>query len=60
MLAFQLEGGKIMIERGRLPAFRGVTLTAIRAKATFMSIIIEMTGIAVLQGHREIPQPTRI
>lgn len=60
MSALQPEGRKVVIECCRLPAVGGVTLTAISAKAALVSVVIEVTGIAVLEGHREITESARV
>jgi hypothetical protein len=56
MPAFEFERGKIVIEFCRGPSIRGVTLTAVRAEAALVRIIVEMTGMAVLWCHSEIAQ----
>jgi hypothetical protein len=46
--AFEFERGKIVIEFRRGPALRIMTLTAVRAEAAIVRIVVEMAGMAVL------------
>ena len=54
MFALELEGRKVVIECRRLPTIRSVTLTAVKAKAALVRLIVKVTGIAILQSHGEI------
>lgn len=60
VLTLQFESRQIVVELGRAPAVFVVTINTTEAKASFVRIVIEMTGIAVLQSHRKIAQPARI
>ena len=48
MCALQLEGRKVVIKCGVSPAFGSMTSRAIRAKLTFVFIVVLMTGITIL------------
>src|SRR5512143_4023137 len=54
MLTFQFERREVMVESCGRPAIRGVTLAAIRAKATLVRIIAVVAGIAILLRHLEV------
>ena len=56
VLSLQFECGEVVIELGRSPAVRGVTLAAIESKPTLMRLIVMMAGIAVLLRGREVTQ----
>jgi hypothetical protein len=60
VLAFQFERCQIVIELGRSPAVRFVTLTAIQPEATLMRLIVMVTGVAILQRDRKVAQATRV
>jgi hypothetical protein len=49
-----------MVERGIFPTVCGVALAAIEPEATFMRLITMMTGITILQRHREISEAARV
>lgn len=49
-----------MVKLCRSPAIRGVTLTAIGSKTTFVRLILPVAGIAILQRRGEIAQTARI
>jgi hypothetical protein len=60
VLTFQFEGGQVVVEAGRCPAIRRVTLAAIQPEAAFMRLIIMMTGVTILQGYREVANAARV
>lgn len=60
VLALQFECREIVIELCGGPAFCRMALAAIQPKAGFVRIIGMMTGIAILQCHREIPEAAGI
>ena len=60
VFAFELERRQVVIERCRGPTIRGVTLAAIQPKATLVRLIVMMTGIAILQRHREVTRAARV
>jgi hypothetical protein len=60
MPAFQFESRQIVVKFCGRPALRCVTLTALQPKATFMWLIIMVTGIAILQCRCEVTQTARI
>ena len=59
VLTLQFESRQIVVELGRAPAVFVVTINTTEAKASFVRIVIAMTGIAILQSHRKIAQPAR-
>lgn len=54
--AGQRELAQVMVEGRGLPALGGVALTAVRTETAFVRVVGMMTGIAVLESHREIAQ----
>ena len=50
VLANQFERGQVVVDGSRCPAVRGVTLTAVLAQATLVSVVFGMAGCAVLGG----------
>jgi len=52
----QFEGGEIVIEGGRQPAFCGVAGTTIAAKTALVRVFRCMAGVAVLRGGLELCQ----
>ena len=50
-----------MIELGRFsPAFRSMTNSAFRSEATFMLVILRVTGIAILGSGLQVGEVARI
>ena len=60
VFAFQFKGGQVVVEPGRRPAIGGMTLAAIQPEATLMRLIVMMTGVAILQSHREVANAARV
>jgi len=60
MPAFELEGGKIVVEFSRSPALLGVAICTICAKAASVRVIPGMTGETILGGPRKVTELTRL
>lgn len=60
MFAFQLEDRKIVIEFGGCPTVLRMTIHATKSITTVVRLVPLMAGIAILQRHLKITQPTRI
>lgn len=60
VLAFQLERGQVVIERGRSPALGSMTLAAVGPETPLVRLVVLMAGVAILRGHREICSSARI
>ena len=60
MLAFQFEHREIVVELCRRPTLLCVAIHAAETVASVMRLILMMTGIAILNRHWEIAQPTRV
>lgn len=60
VFAFEFENREGMIEFCRQPAVFVMTVHTTKSITTFMRFIVVMTGIAILQCHLKIAQPTRI
>jgi hypothetical protein len=60
VFAFQFEGGQVVVEAGRSPAIRCMTLAAIQPEAAFMRLIVMVTGVTILRGLLEVANAARV
>jgi hypothetical protein len=60
MLAFELEGGEIVIELGGSPAFCGMAFGAVHAETPFVRFLPAVTGEAVLRKRLQVCNGTRV
>lgn len=59
VLAFQFEGGQVVVERGGSPRLQRVTLGAVRAEAALVRFILPVTGETIPRRRLQIHQRAR-